>query len=209
MKQIIKTLLPSSCRSWLMDKWHYATHLHLIGWRWRLNFADRLLLEDVILRHIASTAEYQRVLFIGCDWYTRRYSEMFPRREFWTIEIDPAKARYGGPNHIVDGLQNLSRHAAADFFDVIIHTGVFGWGINSRELAEETFEQCRKCLKPGGLFVFGWDDVPERRPFDVLEECRALKHFEPVVFPPLCTDQHRVADSHLRHVFNFFTKHTS
>jgi hypothetical protein len=206
MKSLLKALLPAALRSWLKDKWHYLRHLRLIGGRLRLNFPDRILLEDVILAHLAHDPRYQRILFIGCDWYTKHYPRMFTGREFWTIEIDPAKARFGGPHHVTDGLESLTRHAQPDFFDVIIHTGVFGWGINTREAAEQTFELCRVCLKPGGLLVFGWDDIPAQCPFPVTEECAALGRFEPVVFPPLGVHCHLVAEDHLRHTFAFYQK---
>ncbi|MBL9132909.1 MAG: hypothetical protein JNG86_17000 [Verrucomicrobiaceae bacterium] len=206
MKQTLKALLPATLRCWMKDKWHYLRHLRFMGGRLRLNFPDRILLEDVILAHLAQDRRYQRILFIGCDWYTKNYPCLFANREFWTIEIDPAKARFGGQHHIIDGLQNLTRHAGADFFDAFIHTGVFGWGIDTRELADETFDQCHRCLKPGGMLVFGWDDVPAQCPFAVTEECAALKRFETYIFPPLGVHRHLVADSHLRHTFAFYQK---
>lgn len=206
MKSVLKALLPVTLRHWLKGKWHYLRHLRFIGGRLRLGFPDRILLEDVILAYFANDSRCQRILFVGCDWYTKSYPRWFTGREFWTIEIDPAKARFGGPHHIIDGLENLTRHVQPDFFDVIVHTGVFGWGINTREAAEDTFEQCRMCLRAGGLLVFGWDDVPAQCPFPVLEECEALRRFEPAIFPPLGVQRHLVAEDHLRHTFAFFQK---
>jgi SAM-dependent methyltransferase len=172
----------------------------------RLNFPDRVLLEDTILPYIKQQADCRRGRFIGCDWYTRDYERLMRGREFWTIEIDPAKAKYGSSHHIADGLENLSRHFTEGYFDAIIHTGVFGWGVDSRADTEHTFEECRRCLRPGGLMVFGWDDVPRHRSFPVIQECAALRRFEPVVFPPLGAHQHLTADNELRHTFNFFRR---
>lgn len=182
------------------------THSRLKGFSLRLNFPDRVFLEDQIFPWLLSLPDRPRILFVGCDWYTKDYPTIFASREFCTIEIDPAKARFGSARHAVDSLENLSKHFAAEHFDVIVHTGVFGWGINSREMTEQTFEQCHRCLKPGGLLVFGWDDVPQYRSFPVIEECQALKRFVPIEFPPLGKHQVLTADNELRHTFNFYCK---
>jgi SAM-dependent methyltransferase len=103
-------------------------------------------------------------------------------------------------------LENLSKHFAPGHFDLIIHTGVFGWGINTRELTERTFEECCVCLRPDGMMIFGWDDVPNLCSFPVIEECKALQNFRPVEFPPVGVHQYLTADNSLRHTFNFFRK---
>jgi hypothetical protein len=202
----LKSLLPEGLRTRLRDWLYRLTHSRVKGFSLRLNYPDRVFLEDRIFPWLLSQKDLRRVLFIGCDWYTKDYPAIFKSREFWTLEIDAEKARFGSGNHVVDSLENLSKRFTPGYFDVIIHTGVFGWGVNSREMTEQTFEECRACLKPGGLLVFGWDDVPKHCSFPVIEECEALKKFQPVEFPPLGKHQHLTAENELRHTFNFFRK---
>lgn len=206
LKTALKSLLPTPLRVRLRDLLFRLTHSRVKGLSLRLNFVDRVFLEDRVFPWMLEQRDLQRVLFIGCDWYTRAYPSIFKTREFWTVDADPLKARHGGEHHVVDRLENLSRRFTPGYFDAIVHTGVFGWGVNSREAAEDTFEQCRNCLRPGGLLVFGWDDVPEHCSFPVIEECEALRRFQPVEFPPLGVHQHLTADDQLRHTFNFFRR---
>src|SRR4051794_1593372 len=56
---------------------------------------DRTILEDIILPAISRSDEYRRILFIGCEWYTRGYQKIFATRDYWTMEIDPSKRKYG------------------------------------------------------------------------------------------------------------------
>ncbi|WP_017651398.1 hypothetical protein [Fortiea contorta] len=171
----------------------------------RLDSPDRLILENTIIPYFISENKLSRVLFVGCGWYTKSYSSLFKNQEYWTIEIDPNKKIYGSKNHIIDGLQNLGKYIENDFFDLIIYNGVFGWGINSREDTEESFKQCFNCLRQGGILVFGWNDVPEHKPFPVLQECQALKKFAPYFFPPLQTTEY-LTPATMSHTFNFYIK---
>ncbi len=188
------------------DTWAFLKQARIKGCSIRLNFPDRVLLEDVILPGILENSAYQRILFVGCDWYTKSYPKMFKNREFWTMEIDPAKSRYGSQRHVVDGVQAIMRHFEENYFDVIVHTGVFGWGLNERRDVEVCFEGCFRSLRPGGMLVLGWDDVPEHRPFRVTEECVTLQQFDPMENSPLGVSEYLVADDSLRHTFTFYVK---
>ena len=186
-------------------------HFHLTRTRKKaghrgLSFPDRVLLEDVILPYLAVQPHLKDVLFIGCEWYTAWYRNVyFKDKNFTTIEIDPVLAKFGSPQaHITDGIQHLDKYMQPAGFDLIIYNGVFGWGVNSRKDAEDAFRQIRKALRPGGLLLFGWDDIPERKPFDVLTESEELKHFAAYHFPPLNTAAHRVTEDGFRHTYNFY-----
>ena len=203
---LAKFLLPLSLRCELRQRLYYWRHLQWMDGKFRLSFPDRLFLEDEIFPWISQQDNLRRILFIGCDWYTQSYPQKFPGREFWTIEIDPTKARYGSPHHLVDGIENLCRHVEPGFFDAIVHTGVFGWGLDTREAVEASFAQCFRALRSGGWFVFGWDDIPEHCPFPVIEQSRVLPQFEPVTFPSVQAHRHLVADDDLRHTFAFYRK---
>lgn len=206
VKAALKSVLPERLRVRLRDLLYRLTHSRVKGLSLRLNCVDRVFLEDRVFPWVLEQKDIQRILFIGCDWYTRPYLAIFKSREFWTLDSDPQKARHGSEHHVVDSLENLARRFTPGYFDAIIHTGVFGWGVDTREAAEDTFEQCRACLRPGGLLVFGWDDVPEHCSFPVIEECEALRRFQPIEFPPVGAHQHLTANDELRHTFNFFRR---
>lgn len=166
---------------------------------------DRKLLESVILTYLRDDSAIKRILFIGCEWYTKSYESLFRSTEYWTLEIDPAKRRYGARRHIVDALKNLERHAPAEYFDAIVCNGVFmKTAIETREEAEPSFEACRHCLRSGGWFVLGWNDTDELRPYPPSESA-SLAALTRSAFPPLGVSEHRT-DTSYRHTYTFFTK---
>lgn len=170
-----------------------------------LNTLDRFVLENTIIPYFISQPEYRRVLFVGCDWYTKPYKKLFKNQEYWTIELDAEKKKFGSKNHIVDSFLNLSKHIEPGYFDLIIYNGVFGFGINSREDTEESFQQCFQALRAGGILVFGWNDVPEYRSFP-FTQCASLEKFEPYLFPPLSTCEYLTPNTSNRHTYNFYIK---
>ena len=165
---------------------------------------DRRVLETTILPFFARQAETRRVLFVGCAWYTRGYRKIFRDQEYTTLEIDPRAARYGARRHIVDALENVRRHFQAGELDLIVCNGVFGWGLDEKAAVERAFGGCWECLREGGIFLLGWNDVPRHRPF-ALEECGALCGFEPYVFPPLSVSAYRT-DTYNRHTYHFYRR---
>lgn len=170
------------------------------------NSPDRLVLEDIIIPYFSRQKEFHKVLFVGCDWYTNPYKKLFKKQEYWTIEIDASKKKYGSTNHIVDGIQNLNKYIERGYFDLIIFNGVFGYGINTREETEESFYQCFQALRLGGILVFGWNDIPEYKPFPVIENCEQLKKFDPYLFAPLSTSEYLTPNTERRHTYNFYIK---
>jgi SAM-dependent methyltransferase len=166
---------------------------------------DRRVLERIIFPYFLQTVTYKDVLFVGCDWYTRGYNKRFEeKKNYWTIEIAPAREKYGAKQHIIDELQNLGRHFRPGALDVILCNGVFGWGLNAKADVEQAFRACCDCLRDGGVLVIGWDDIEERCPFP-LEECQSLHAFKPFVFPPLGTAEY-VTDTPYRHTYTFYIK---
>jgi len=187
--RLIQTRLPSLARH--IDPFHRVE--------------DRRLLVEVIFPYLVADQSIRRILFVGCDWYTKPYEKDFRSKEYWTLEIDPQKRKYGAKRHIVDSLWNLPRHVTPGYFDAIICNGVFMiTAIETREAAEPAFLACHICLRSGGLFVLGWNDTAELRPYPP-EESETLAKFEPFVFPPLSTERH-LTNTAYRHVFSFFVK---
>jgi SAM-dependent methyltransferase len=165
---------------------------------------DRYLLERVIFPALSARAELQRILFVGCDRSTRHYPETFADREFVTIDVDPAKARYGAERHVVDSLVNLGDHFKPGRFDAVICNGVFGWGLDSAEEIDAAVRQCHKALRPGGLFIVGWNDVEPRRP-PPLDTVPAFRRFESLALPPFPGPVYPTFTA-LRHVYAFYRR---
>jgi hypothetical protein len=170
----------------------------------RMKTADRAVLENIILPRFAQDARFQRALFVGCDWYTKGYSKLFAGREYWTLEPNPHRRKFGATRHVQDVGQNVVHHFTPASLDVVFMNGVFGFGLNDRQGTEETIAGMHECLREDGVLVFGWNDIPQNRPFP-LDEIESLKRFRPFVFPPLGTAEERVAVAN-RHVFSFYAK---
>jgi SAM-dependent methyltransferase len=164
---------------------------------------DRRLLETVIFRYLADEAAAERLLFVGCDWYTKPYERLLPATEFWTLEIDPDKRRYGARRHITDSLRNLDLHVTPGYFDAIVCNGVFmRTAIETREEAEPSFAACRRCLRDGGWFVLGWNDTDDLRPYPPAESDELAK-LERAVFPPMGVQEY-LTDTTIRHTYTFY-----
>ncbi len=155
-----------------------------LGLETRVDTEDRRLLEALILPACAARDECRRVLFVGCAAYTRGYERLFPGCEYLTIDPAPRRRRYGAMRHIVAGLQDLDRHVAPGALDLVVCNGVFGWGLDTRADCDAAFAACGRALRPGGVLLLGWNDIPSRRPFPP-ETLAALQAFEPCCVPGL------------------------
>jgi SAM-dependent methyltransferase len=166
---------------------------------------DRKLLELVILTYLRDAPDVKRILFVGCEWYTKPYERLFRSKEYWTLEIDPRKRRYGASRHVVDALKNLELHVRACHFDAIVCNGVFmKTAIETREEAELSFDTCRRCLRSGGWFVLGWNDTDDLRPYSP-SESPGLAKFERAEFPPLGVSEY-LSDTSYRHTYTFYKR---
>lgn len=185
-------------------RWKFCEIISFLGINMYERTDDRRVLENYILPYFIQRNEYSKILFIGCAWYTRGYNKLFKNKEYWTIEVDPKKGKYGAAKHITDGLENVRKYFKEGEIDLIICNGVFGWGLDDIENVEKAFQGCFDCLRNDGVFILGWNDIPERRPFS-LKNCQSLKLFEPYIFPPLSVSEH-LTETHNKHIFNFYIK---
>jgi len=169
-----------------------------------LDTQDRRLLEREILPWFGEREEYRRVLFVGCDWYTRHYDAFFEGREYWTLEKDPARRRYGAERHVTASVVDLADHFPEQSFDLVLLNGVLGWGLDDPAEAEAALAACTTRLAPGGVLLLGWNDVPEKR---ILEpgSSPALQRLRPWEFPPFGAAR-RVAPGRIRHTYEFYCR---
>ena len=183
-----------------------ALHRNLIsfGIDLRKKREDRRLLEQVIFPEILGNAEYQRILFVGCAWYTLHYPRIFASRDFTTMELCPRESQYGARNHIQASCETIADHFEPNSLDVVIFNGVYGFGLNEMDAIDRTHRGIYQSVRPGGLLVYGWNDSPERAPYP-FDTLTGLEHFSPFVFPPLKKSVHE-SDTKNRHRFHFYVK---
>src|SRR5262245_31733372 len=98
----------------------------LFGLHTALRTPDRKVLDGVILPPLIADPDVRRVIFVGCDWYTRHYEDMFAGRDYWTIEVDPARARFGARQHIVGPMVEIGKRFPPGTVDLILCNGVIG-----------------------------------------------------------------------------------
>ena len=190
----------------ILKQFRIGLHRNLIrfGIDVRKRRADRKLLEQVIFPELLSTPGYQRILFVGCAWYTLHYPNLFRDREFTTMEISPDEAKYGGRKHIVDSCENIAEHFRPESLDVVVFNGVYGCGLNELLPINKTLHAIHESLRGRGLFIFGWNDLPNMAPYRIVE-LTGLNAFTPYCFPRLNTAVYE-SDSKNRHRFHFYLK---
>jgi len=187
--------------------------LTAFGFEATLPSADRRLLESTILPQLGARADTWRVTFVRTACYTKPYANFFEGKEDLRHDRVTQHARFGArTRHIVDRLENVGAHFKPSTLDLVVCNGVFGWGLDDRHDVERAFDGIFECSRPGGLFVLGWDDVPEHRPFRP-EATAAVQRFAPYYFEPLAgtryafrDDDAKVDASGCRHVFDFYQK---
>lgn len=191
----------------MMTDWSYAKRairdaLHLPT---PMRTEDRRVLEQVIFKHVLTLAWVRRVLFVGCDWYTKHYERsFFNKHDYWTLDCSERAARFGGTHHILDRVERLDQHFCEARFDLILLNGVYGFGLNTPNACERAFEHCHSRLAEHGQLVFGWNDIPARTPV-ALESIQSLRLFQPETFPPLGVWRYRTATPY-NHTYDFYCK---
>ena len=128
----------------------------------RYRYGDRRLLEECVLPALDADPAVADVLLVGCAWYTRHYPALLPSAAVITMEIDPAKAVFGGAHHIVADMAHVDAHIAPASLDAVICNGVLGWGLDHPAAIEAAFTGASRCLRLGGLFLLGWNDIAPR-----------------------------------------------
>jgi hypothetical protein len=170
-----------------------------------LRTEDRRVLEQIVFQHYGNDSRIRTVLFVGCDWYTAHYQRRyFAAHNYWTIDPDATRRKFGSTQHVVARLEELGHHFPRRFFDLIICNGVYGYGLDRAEDCERAISQCHACLAHEGHLLFGWNDVPRRDPAP-LSRVRGLSRFSRYSFPAFGTWQY-LTDTAARHTYYFFQK---
>ena len=175
----------------------------------RLRAPNRDFLEESVfgyLNELAAESDHDiKTLFVGLDKHNWHYPRLL-RCQFHSLDIEARKAVYGQPDrHWTGCATRMAEHYGPNAFDVVVANGLVGYGINSASDFRRLMTQCEQVLKPGGLFVLGYNDRPDRAPFLVLPVAREF--FESFV-PPIAGVEHHVhpVDDAFRHVYVFLRK---
>ena len=170
----------------------------------REEYEDRDCLERIILPFVLGHFDPACTLDVGREDYQSFYNLYFEGRELWTLDFDPKRKRFGSKGkHITDDVANVKAHFKNAHFNFILMNGVFGWGLNDPEKIEQTFSAIYDLLAPGGLFILGWNDIPDLTPMP-LTSIAALKKLTPYKFPPLKSVQFKAKTG--EHTYNFYLK---
>lgn len=170
----------------------------------RETFEDRNVLEQIIFPFILAYLEPKKILDIGREDYQNFYNYFFEGRELWTLDYDPKRKEFGAENHITDDAANVADHFKQNYFDFILMNGVFGWGLNDPEKIEKALSGIYNILKPGGIFILGWNDIKDLTPVP-LPKIKSLKKFEKFPFNPL-DDKTDFKSINGEHTYSFFMK---
>lgn len=130
----------------------------LFGRYWAARSPDRVFLVQELLPRYAARAG--NILWIGCRDYTNDYAKRLERKGgvCWTIDIDPASARWGrNGRHVVGDVCDAAKLFPDLRFDTVLCNGIFGFGVNSREQQAEALQAIATILKPHGTLLLSWN----------------------------------------------------
>lgn len=168
----------------------------------REKYEDRNVLERIIFPDILAGHNPKKILDIGREEYQWFYNKFFFGRELWTLDRKSTREEFGASRHVVGDVANLKNYFKDSYFDLIVMNGVFGWGLNDPRAIEKTFSAIYDIMKPGGIFIFGFNDFPDK-PMKI-NAIKALKRFKPFVFKPLDAESFKCING--EHTYNFYIK---
>jgi len=168
----------------------------------REKFEDRNVLERIIFPFVLSEYNPKQILDIGREEYQWFYNKFFIGRKLWTLDRKPTREEFGSSFHVVGDVTGLKKYFENSTFDLIIMNGVFGWGLNDPTAIEKTFMAIYDIMKVGGIFIFGFNDFPDK-PMEI-NKIQALKKFTPLVFKPLETQSFKCVNG--EHTYKFYIK---
>jgi SAM-dependent methyltransferase len=148
--------------------------------------SDRQYMTESIFPALAST-KLKRILFVGCKSYTAHYGKQLSRAaiEYWTADIDPAAAIWGEKgHHIICDITKIDKVCPSGWFDVVLLTGVFGYGVDEENDMNRAIEAIAQILRQDGVLLISWSPREVKDPTR-LESARVHFRRERVLPLPL------------------------
>lgn len=71
------------------------------------------LLEAVDLTQLHQDPAAKRILFVGCERWTKPYEPWFRYKEYWSARIGSGQASLRERRHVIDALKNLARFSCS------------------------------------------------------------------------------------------------
>ena len=120
---------------------------------------SRRFIHQTLLPLLAG-ADCATLLFVGVQGYNRQIARTCQSLglTLWTLDVDPAAARWGVPGrHIVGDVCTIDRQIAPGLFDAAIMNGVLGYGVDDAQGAEAAIHALAAVVRPSGYVVIGWN----------------------------------------------------
>ncbi|NDK55850.1 class I SAM-dependent methyltransferase [Pontibacter fetidus] len=118
---------------------------------------DRIWLDRHLYSRL-SQLKQGRILFVGCAFYTWESLKLFHKGvDLVTVDIDECNEIWGGDKHLVASILDIDKFVEPHSFDIVLLNGIFGHGVNTPEMQEQTFKALHNILKPDGLLQIGWN----------------------------------------------------
>ena len=176
----IKNLLPIAIRRVIL------THVFGVNKDF-VSPPSRRWLESDVLPMLPSSG-FRRVLFVGTAPYTFNYERIFRKAGgVWvTSDANPSARVWGARKHVTAPVQHVDRHFAKAAFDAVIVNGVFGFGVDSDLEMNKSIAAIKRVLRPGGLFLIGWNTDKVTNPLELEEMRRGFRPASEIPFPAHC-----------------------
>lgn len=119
--------------------------------------SDRIWLNTQLYPKLAKLNQ-GRILFVGCAYYTWESLKLFNKGvDLVTVDIDENNVIWGGKNHLVASILDIDKYVEPHSFDIVLLNGIFGHGVDTPEMQEQTYKALHNILKPNGLLQVGWN----------------------------------------------------
>lgn len=149
IRPIARALLPGRLRPWAKDV--------LNAFEVRRNPARIALVEEILPAYARLGG---RILWVGCRRYTKSYGWLLTKYggECWTTDIEPAHAKWGQKHrHFTCDVTRIDELIPSEAFDTVLCNGVFGFGVDTREVQLAALAAMGSILKRGGRLLLGWN----------------------------------------------------
>ena len=118
------------------------------------------------------------------------------------MDIDPASARWGiRGSHVTGDILEVTESFPADFFDLIILNGVFGFGVDRTDQIDRCLTRVSLVLSTGGFLIIGWNTDKTIDPMR-LDSLAGFHYSEALPFQRQCFQAST-------HVYDFLSKVSS
>lgn len=141
---------------------------------------DRIWLDTELYPRLAKLKQ-GRILFVGCAYYTYESLKLFNKGvDLVTVDIDESNVIWGGKKHLVASILDIDKYVEPNSFDIVLLNGVFGHGVDSPEMQEQTYKALHTILKPGGLLQIGWNNdlIPDPTALEISKQLFEKTEFD-------------------------------